>query len=1033
MTVIHAPAGYGKSTLLAQFVDDLEMPVCWLALDESDKDPAQFLRDLADCVTQVFQDVLESLSLPSYGVPDHRESWQERLAYLLSHIHREVPELFVLVLDDFHTVGENPEIVHLVDTLLTHLPDNIHLVLSSRTKPPLPSLPRLAVQRQVTKLTTSQLRFTVPEVKKFFETAYHKVISDEAATDVVEKMGGWIAGIVLMAESESFDGRVQGEGEASGDLFEYLLREVFGQQPQELQRFLLDTSILTELEPELCDEVTSRSDSHHWLRYMWDRHLFLSSISSDSRVFKLHNLFRTFLLETLRQTAPDRLLALHRLAGEAFEKRGRVVEAVAYYVQARDFRRVTSVLEREFEDLFHQGYWHQLASAVDALPLHVLDEHPWLFLCRAWIAVDMGDPDQALRLCSRAEMIFREMDDIRGIARVLLAKSAALRQKGFLDEAVVMAQEALDSLPDDIAFRSAYVEALKHIGLSLYQKGNFAEAMEPLSRAAKFYETSGDTHNRSGVYNVLGQISATTGNLAEALTHLERARQGWSKLRNNSALAQVVNNIGVIYQMQGELELAQETLEEALRIAEATGSFRFQAYIIESLADVSRDRGEMGQAQQLYSQALDLAKKADQAPLVLRLLDSLARTYMLAGELDRAERMAQASLQPGILSTEYEEALWKRTLGDILCQKGRHQEANALLLEANAGLMGCNDKQGEAKALFSLARLYHRMRDFERAKQYLADLAGVLKVIGEDGFLVLEASYEIPLLEFALSSGISELHYYTLLHKAKGLQHNWAKPRGHAKQKSLPRIEAYALRPWRILCEGEEIPARLWESRKAVELLFLLLFMSRELRKEEAIEALWPEHPLEKGNSCFQSTVYRVRRALYKDAIVRRGDSYRLNPDGQWWLDAHEFTRLVEVAHAAGSDAEAAANFLEEAVRLHHQPFLADFDTLWSNETRAELQRKYVTALSQLTEYYTRMQRYDELVRACNRILEEDPYNEETVACLLRAYVALGKSQMAAEFYDSFKAKLREDLNEAPSDHLVSVYCQLVKAAPHRA
>ena len=952
VTIVQAPAGYGKTSLLAQFIHDTDMPVCWVSLDRSDQDPMKLLQDIASSISHWFPYIKQNSPAAMGEDAFKGNGWRDRLASVLNEVHNQIPEIFVLVLDDFHVVEENPEIVALADALLTHLPENLRLFLVSRHRPQVPALPRLRALREVSRVTEEHLRFSKTEIREFFSSIYHRELDESQSSDLIEKTAGWISAIILLAENMNADRPLEITPDAEDDLFQYLANEVFTHQPDELKSFLLSVSILDELEPDICDEVTGYSNGRLWLSHLRRHDLLVSYTADPNPVFRLHNLFRDFLMDTLAKEDPAALETLHQSAGEAYERRGRIPEAIDHYLSAKAFEKAARLLEETSEALLHHGNWHTLKRWIEALPRHLVDERPWLLLGQAWIASTTGDPDAALELCSLAEQRFRLSEEVNGITRTLMAKSIAFRDKGLFNDAMDISQGALDSISDEQGGGADRLraDAFKHFGLSLYQKGEYEQALEPLRKALLAFERSGDTYRAAEIHNVLGLIHGQWAKYPEALSHFERARQYYGKMDNPKSLAEVFNNIGMLCYVQGNFDYAQETLRQSIRIARDCHNLRPEAYAIATLADVKRDAGDIAGSLELYQEALEKAYRAELASLIPYLLDAMATAYRLVGQLDKAESLVRQSLSESTRLSDLEEGLYKRSLGAILSEKGDYKGATPLLEEAATFLSQADLPQELAKAEFFLANLSFSAGDLQNCGVHLIMLADLLQKLRHDTFLVAEVRGKADLIEHALSQGIGEKCFYPLLQKARSTRLLEERVASEEAAVSSNKIDCYGLGAIRAVFNGREVPRKAWEGKTALLTLLYFINNAKELRKEEVIEAIWPDCSPEKGNSSFQSALYRIRRALYRDAIIERQGMYMLNPNDQWWLDAREFDRLVQTAGTNGLPRETVYSLLEEAVELYKGEFLADFDAEWIDLARRDLQNTYTSILDSFVE-----------------------------------------------------------------------------------
>ena len=216
---------------------------------------------------------------------------------------------------------------------------------------------------------------------------------------------------------------------------------------------------------------------------------------------------------------------------------------------------------------------------------------------------------------------------------------------------------------------------------------------------------------------------------------------------------------------------------------------------------------------------------------------------------------------------------------------------------------------------------------------------------------MVEARDKLDFVEYAVSQSVGERWFYPLLHAARKAPHTLEEPGIATGRLEYPEVECYSLGICEVRLDSKLVPKKAWETKTAVQMLFFLR-QSMPLRKEEIVEAVWPGCSPEKGNSSFQSTIYRIRRALYREAIVESDGRYSLNQKGRWWLDAREFERLVRTSGITGLADETHCSLLEEAAGLYRGQFLLDFDADWIDAEQRTLREAYVTALSRLGRYY---------------------------------------------------------------------------------
>jgi LuxR family maltose regulon positive regulatory protein len=368
LTLISAPAGFGKTTLLSEWIHRSERPTAWLSLDEGDNDPARFLAYVVAALQTVEEDIgkamLSALQSPQPSL------MEVLLAGLINEI-AEIPDPFALVLDDYHLIKAEP-IHNGLAFLLDHLPPRMHLVLVTREDPPLP-LPRLRVRGQVTEIRADDLRFTADEAAAFLDRALGLALDPGIVAALEARTEGWIAGLQLAAlsmrdRSDAADFVAAFSG-SHRHVIDYLADEVLARQPEEVRGFLCQTAILDRLTAPLCDAVTGREDSQALLRQLEQANLFLVPLDDRREWYRYHVLFADFLRTELDAESQA---ALHLKAARWFAAHDLWPEAVGHALASGDVDEAAQAIALAAKGALRAGSFMTLLGWLDALPDEVV-------------------------------------------------------------------------------------------------------------------------------------------------------------------------------------------------------------------------------------------------------------------------------------------------------------------------------------------------------------------------------------------------------------------------------------------------------------------------------------------------------------------------------------------------------------------------------------------------------------------------------------------------------------------------------------
>ncbi|HLX57356.1 MAG TPA: AAA family ATPase, partial [Ktedonobacteraceae bacterium] len=344
LTLIAAPAGFGKTTLLSAWVEGIERPTAWLSLDAGENDPILFLTYLVAALQTIAPTIGEGvLGVLQSSPPPPTEAI---LVALLNEITR-LPDHFVLVLDDYHVIDARPVDVALT-YLVEHLPPQMHLVIATREDPQLP-LARLRAQGQLTELRATDLRFTAFEAAGFLTQVMGLNLSAADIAALEDRTEGWIAGLQLAALSmQSHQDVPEFIRAFAGDhryIVDYLVEEVLQRQPEPVRRFLLQTSILDRLHGPLCDAVTGQEEGNARLEALERGNFFVVPLDDTRHWYRYHHLFAEVLSAHLRAEQSDQLATLHRRASAWYEQHGSVADAIRHALAAEDFARAADLVE----------------------------------------------------------------------------------------------------------------------------------------------------------------------------------------------------------------------------------------------------------------------------------------------------------------------------------------------------------------------------------------------------------------------------------------------------------------------------------------------------------------------------------------------------------------------------------------------------------------------------------------------------------------------------------------------------------------
>lgn len=671
LTVILAPAGYGKTTLLSEWAIQSQQPVAWISLDEADNDVDRLLSYLFAA--------LQAIS-PGVGMGEiamaMRQSPQPLPLYsVLTSMINEMADYedeFALVLDDYHAI-DSQDIHDIFTYLLNYLPKNVHLVIASRAVPPL-SLARLRARDELTELTADDLRFSAEESKDFLSEVMDLTISDNDIKELEIRTEGWIASLQLAAISmkgrdDPTDVILKLSG-AHRYILDYLAEEVLSGQPEEIRLFLLQTSILERLTASLCDAVTGGRNSLRHLEHLEAENLFITALDSERRWYRYHRLFRDFLAERLALIEEDRSDPHLRAAGW-YESEGLITEAIDHYLLANEHERAGALIDGEARELIKRGELTTLAGWIGGLPEEIIHNRPTLALAREWTSL-VRDPIEFYTTSSqrmdRLSRVFEvEISSLPAIlgevdpASVMLSQlceyailmAFAVRQEGELDRAIALYEGAIETMPE----QEYVLRALAVAGLgSVYARlGALSEAEQAFSDAVTISNRAGSVFFAVACIGALALLRVHRGKLELGKRTYHEGIDLLKKYLGPSVplSGQVWTGLGDVYREQNDLEKALEYTDKGITRGERVNDFDAlrEGYI--TLARVDYALGDEEGYQEAIQSAIRVEKLTGSQECINEAICWEARLALLSGNLDFARRWAD---RRGVTEAAFDES-----------------------------------------------------------------------------------------------------------------------------------------------------------------------------------------------------------------------------------------------------------------------------------------------------------------------------------------------------------------------------------------
>jgi LuxR family maltose regulon positive regulatory protein len=614
LALVSAPVGFGKTTLLSEWIAAYQGPAAWLSLDEGDNDPARFwshfiaaLQTFAPNIGAWAMGTLQSSQSPSI---------ESILESLLNEIV-SIPDDFILVLDDYHVV-DSKQIDHALTFLIERLPPQIHLIIATREDPDLP-LARWRARDQLIELRVKDLRFTASEATGFLNQTMGLHLSTEDVVALETRTEGWIAGLQLAALSmqglQDTTGFIQSFTGSHHFVLDYLLEEVLHKQPNDIQIFLLQTSILERMCGPLCDAVllSSSTTGQEILEHLERANLFIVSQDNERHWYRYHHLFAELLRNRLTRAYPDQIAELHRRASDWYTHNDFPYEAITHALAIQDWPRAAEIIERYSDELPMRGETNTRLSWLESFPAQMRLDRPRLGLVYAWALFMANQLDRAEQQLNQLLPLVQTMPPLLGELYVIRLMIATRRYD--MPAFIELARQALARVPPEEA--SPRSRILLTLGVAYDEMGGDIAAAKSAFREA--YELGKASPAASAVGNAPLPLTALAyladyewlhGNLRGASRMYEQALELADRWGGQSSLALCLvqqGRAGLLYEWN-DLAGATRALQECIRVGDLWKNPRLlvPAYGLSAL--VMQTRGQAEDARAMIRRAEQIAR-----------------------------------------------------------------------------------------------------------------------------------------------------------------------------------------------------------------------------------------------------------------------------------------------------------------------------------------------------------------------------------------------------------------------------------------
>lgn len=1028
LTVIKAGPGYGKSTTIAAFFKDTRN-YFWYNVDELDADPAVFFLNVFYAFHWEKEEIVQAAIDVLTDKPDNQADFVRAINHFINSLTTNLEKDTYLIIDDFHLVADNGQIIELLGHFIKVMPPKLHLILSTREKLAFREWASWRLKRMVLVIDETDLMLNSKEIQEFFADQHEITISEDEAQQAAAESEGWIIALDLMGQGVTHGAhldQVLNSETASLDLFfEYLAFEILENQTPKVREFLLKTAVLKNLRVDICNQLLEIDESQQILEVMIEKGFFVLSLAPD--LFRYHHLVREFLLK-VGQAEHD-YKKLHNRAAEICLNLGEKGLAIFHRLAARDYDEAAKLIISSADEMLNLGRIDSLQAHLSELPEDIFDCYPQLYLYQGEVLRLKSMFNDALSVLQKARQIFLEQND-------LLHLSHASQKIAMVYLDTVQPVQATDYLQEALRFRDKenLWEEASILKLMAENKANKGQLDQAMALQKKVQQIDNQEIQDS---NIRARVLLRTGKLDEAIKLLEGKLAGEQKREMSPrSHRETVLILSLVHALKGEVQLAHDYASSGVKLGKQLDSPFIIAVAHMRLGhslQLSLEKPKIEEARIAYKQSLKLVDELEiprgraEALLGLALLEAFYGDSNLGLKYgDEGLAILQQS------GDQWLSGMLRVSIGMNHYFLGEFDKATLQFRTTLIDFADCKDSFCQLASKLWLALTYSKTKQKEKYGELLGqifDPAGnkqdqiLLSTPTLLGFR--DKSMLVPLL---LDAGrkLKDNKFLQGLLAEQGLVDLDYHP-GYSLS-----INGFGnLRLWR---GKEEIGSKEWQREKALE-LFLLLFINKGkyLPKETIYDALWPTDDVETAARNFKVSLNAVRKALEPDRraqqtsyyILRNRSNYAFNEDSSYFFDVEEFERLIEMGTAETNE-KTQMEYYKAATNLYQGDFLADLVYIdWLLDERERLRNLFLNTVDRLARYFYQISDNDEALKMTDLLLEHDPCWEPAYLLQMKVYERLKRPFIAIKVYQQCKAVLDRELNVTPMPDIEKFYMAL--------
>lgn len=1035
-------AGYGKTTLIKEFLNRTNRKYCWYRIDESDDNLLKFIVYIISSIRLLYPGFGEAaLKLSDSIKPIGTGKKTTDIIInsigtaLVNDAVKNIKDEIYLVLDDLHLLPKDEWVKKIMLFFSDNLPDNFHIIITSREHLTFET-GKLKAKRKYIELLNKDLKLSAEEFTSLAKHTYNFKLEPYEADIINNKIGGWITGLHLYLQSDTDKSNIILRDEVlPGALYEYFAEDIFASLDDPTRKFLVETSMLEDFTAGTCDHLLNTTGCDKALNELLRRNIFIEKSENTDSVEPLFNyqqLFKDFLQMKFDEAlSKEEKLSLMNKYGDYYLFVNEPMKAIRFYLEAENYDKAVELILSNINEAGETGNLDIADKWLRALPEYIANKNPYIIYYKAChYKIVSGDLERALEYFYRAIKLFENQNEKKFLIRSYTLIADILISTGKTQEALKMLNPLLKEVKD----AESKVYLMYYKAIAYYHLSEFAKAQELLEKTLEMANTSNLSGIKNAILNTLGNISLVRGDYSQALFYYEIVV---SKITNIYNKFETLLNIVQTLANSGKFDKARKALDEAENIKYTYPASFFQLNFLTSALELYFTAGDYEKTIEICNELLlDSLDRNLNNYIFLSYLTIARCQYYLKDYKKAGETLKYASEY--IDEQNETDSLYFEFWGTIINKELKLRKNMEQKLKEHSRLFGSKDMHYEqAYCMYQLADFYYKNGSYEKAEHMLVESLNLAEENDYSFKLQREVFLNRELFDFAIENNIKQTFIFDIFGCVfRALSIEWlsseCRKRLQDEISALYDIRLSLFGIPEIYVRGSLIPDSAWlrKNRKFI-FIYIILNQKHSLTKDQLLIEFYPDSNPENADNIFYQLMSNIRsvlkvykneksnKSLQPELLTYHDKILKLNPDYFYYADINEFEEHYRALKDNISEEERFLH-LKNAIALYRGDFLEGAYEAWTDELRIKYQNIYYSLLKEIIKLLKQKNEPEEIIKYSELQLKSDNLDDEAYINILESEAKLKNAVNVGLRIRQIMAVYKKELNEEPPENLKS-------------